>query len=79
MRYRGNPFKGQTVPVTNPKTGAITQASIFVAVLGASNYTYADASWKQDLACWIRSHVRALEFLGGSPAVPPFSSNSYLE
>jgi transposase len=62
-------YAGQTVPVTNPKTGEVTQASIFVAVLGASNYTYADASWKQDLACWIRSHVRALEFLGASPAV----------
>ena len=62
-------YAGQTVPVTNPKTGEITQASIFVAVLGASNYTYAEASWKQDLACWIRSHVRVLEFLGASPAV----------
>ena len=41
-----------------------TKASIFVAVLGASNYTYAEATWNQDLASWIRSHVRALEFFG---------------
>lgn len=60
-------YAGQTVPITDPKTGVVTDASIFVAVLGASNYTFAEASWKQDLACWIGSHIRALEFLGGSP------------
>jgi transposase len=36
-------------------------------VLGASNYTYAEASWTQSLPDWIGSHVRALEFLGGAP------------
>ena len=60
-------YAGQTVPVTDPKTGVVTEASIFVAVLGASNYTFAEASWKQNLACWIGSHIRALEFLGGCP------------
>ena len=40
-----------------------------MAVLGASSYTFAEASWTQDLGSWIRSHVRALEFLGGVPAV----------
>lgn len=62
-------YAGDTVPVVDSKTGTITQASIFVAVLGASNYTYAEASWNQDLGSWIRSHVRALEFLAGSPAL----------
>ena len=62
-------MRDRLVPVTDPKTGEVTEASIFVAVLGASNYTFAEASWKQDLACWIGSHVRALEFLGGVPAV----------
>jgi len=62
-------YAGQMVPVTDPKTGVVTEASIFVAVLGASNYTFAEASWKQDLACWIGSHIRALEFLGGCPAL----------
>src|SRR5205823_14558237 len=58
---------GQIVPITDPKTGVVRDASIFVAVLGASNYTFAEASWKQDLACWIGSHIRALEFLDGCP------------
>ena len=62
-------YAGDKVPVVDSKTGTITEASIFVAVLGASNYTYAEASWNQDLGSWIRSHVRALEFLAGSPAL----------
>jgi transposase len=48
--------------------GQVHEAAIFVAVLGASNYTYAEATWKRDLACWIGSHVRALEFFQGVPA-----------
>jgi len=62
-------YAGQTVPVTDPKTGVVTEASIFVAVLGVSNYTFAEASWKQNLAGWIGSHIRALEFLGACPAL----------
>jgi transposase len=58
---------GQTVPIVARETGEIRQASIFVAVLGASNYTYAEATWKRDLACWIGSHSRAVEFYGGVP------------
>jgi transposase len=59
---------GPTVPIVDPNTGELHQAAIFVAVLGASNYTYAEATWKRDLAGWIGSHVRALEFFGGVPA-----------
>jgi len=62
-------YAGDKVPVVDSKTGTITEASIFVAVLGASNYTYAEATWNQDLGSWIRSHVRALEYIGGSPAI----------
>lgn len=62
-------YAGDTVPVVDPKTGAITPAPIFVAVLGASSYTFAEASWKQDLASWIGSHIRALEFFGGCTVV----------
>lgn len=62
-------YAGKTVPIINPQTGKATQAQIFVAVLGASNYTYAEATWKQDLASWIGSHVRALEYLGGVPEI----------
>ena len=62
-------YAGQTVSVVDPKTGEVTQASIFVAVLGASNYTYAEATLKADLESWIGSHVRALEYIGGCPQV----------
>jgi transposase len=62
-------YAGQTVPVVEPQTGEIRQAQIFVTVLGASSYTYAEAHWAQDLPNWIGAHVRALAFLGGVPEV----------
>ena len=62
-------YAGQTVPVTERATGEIRQAQIFVAVLGASNYTYAEATFTQTLPDWIGAHVRAFEFLGGIPEV----------
>lgn len=58
-------YAGQTVAVTDGATGEIKQAQIFVAVLGASNYTYIEATWSQQLPDWIASHVRALNFFGG--------------
>jgi transposase len=51
---------GQTVPVTDPKTGVVREAYVFVAVLGASSYTYAEATWTRNLWDWIQSHIRAL-------------------
>ena len=48
-------------------TGEIREAWIFVAVLGASNFTYAEATWTQGLADWIGAHTRALEAIGGVP------------
>jgi len=63
---------GPTVPVVDPESGDLREASIFVAVLGASNYTYAEATWTRDLYDWIGSHIRAFEFFGGtSEAVVP--------
>jgi len=59
-------YAGQTVGVTDPKTGEVRQAQVFVAVLGASNYTYAEATWTQNLWDWTHSHVRAFEFFQGS-------------
>jgi transposase len=56
---------GQTVPVTDRKTGEARPAYVFVAVLGASNYTYAEATWTRGLWDWISSHVRAFEFFDG--------------
>jgi transposase len=58
-------YAGQTVPLVERKTGEITEAQIFVATLGASNYTFAEASISQDLPSWINSHVHAFEFFGG--------------
>ncbi len=62
-------YAGQTVEVVDRRTGEIREAQIFVALLGASSYTYAEATWTQALADWIGSHVRAFEFLGGTPEV----------
>lgn len=58
-------YVGDTVPLTNPETGEITQAQIFVATQGASNYTYAEAQPDQTLPHWIGGHVRAHAFFGG--------------
>jgi len=60
-------YAGQTVAVVNGATGEVHQAQIFVAVLGASNYTYAEATWSQELPNWIGSHVRAFHYFGKLP------------
>jgi transposase len=60
-------YAGQTVPVIDRETGEVREAQIFVGVLGASNFTYAEATWSQQLPEWIGSHVRMLEYFGGVP------------
>ena len=60
-------YAGQTVEVIDPRSGEIREAQIFVAALGASNYTYAEASWTQALADWIGAHVNAFRFFAGVP------------
>jgi transposase len=60
---------GPTVPVVDKGTGLVKEASIFVAVLGASNYTFCEAVWKRDLPSWIGSHTRAVEFFQGVATV----------
>lgn len=62
-------YAGQTVDVVDRHTGEITKAQVFVAVLGASNYTYAEATPSQKIEDWIGSHVRTFAFLGGVPEV----------
>ena len=62
-------YAGQTVAVIDRHTGLSRQAQIFVAVLGASNYTYLEASWTQTLPDWVMAHVRTFAFLGGCPAI----------
>jgi transposase len=58
-------YAGQTVPVYDLYTNQMREAQIFVAALGASNYTYAEATWTQTLPDWIGSHSRAFSFFGG--------------
>jgi transposase len=60
-------YSGKTVPIVDRSTGEIRPAQLFVAVLGASNYTYAEASWTQALPDWISAHVRMFAFFQGRP------------
>jgi transposase len=60
-------YCGPTMTIVNPDTGEYREAQIFVAVLGASNYTFACASWSQQQADWLNAHVKAFEYFGGVP------------
>jgi transposase len=62
-------YAGQTVAVVDRTTGEVRDAQVFVAVLGASSYTFAEAIWTQSLPDWIGSHVRAFRFFGGVPEI----------
>lgn len=61
-------YCGLTVTVIDAETGTEREAQIFVACLGASSYTFAEATPSQALPCWLGSHQRALTFFGGVPA-----------
>jgi transposase len=61
-------YAGQTIPIHDAATGLVMPAELFVATLGASNYTYAEATLSQQLEDWIGAHVRALEYF---PRRPP--------
>jgi hypothetical protein len=58
-------YAGKTVGVTDGSPGEIRAIQVFLAILGASNYTYIETTWSQQLVDWITSHVRTLEFFGG--------------
>ncbi|WIW91049.1 IS21 family transposase (plasmid) [Sphingobium sp. V4] len=60
-------YSGKRLGITDPVTGEIRMAEIFVAVLGASNYTFAEVTWSQALPDWIGSHVRLFAHLKGVP------------
>src|SRR5262247_1642003 len=62
-------YAEQGIPVINSHSGEVHEVAIFIAVLGASNYTYAEATWSQSLPDWIGSHVRTFAALGGVPQV----------
>jgi transposase len=58
-------YSGKRLAISDPATGEIRMAEIFVAVLGASNYTFAEVTWTQTLPDWIGSHVRLFRHIGG--------------
>jgi transposase len=60
-------YSGKRVGIVDPSTGEIREAEIFVGVLGASNLTYAEATWTQTLPDWTGAHVRMFRFFGGAP------------
>ena len=62
-------YAGQSLDIVNSQSGEIHQAQVFIAVLGASNYTYAEVPWTQSLPDWMGSHVRAFQAIGGVPEV----------
>ena len=62
-------YAGSTVPVVDGATGEVHPAQLFVAVLGASDYTFAEATWTQSLPDWLGSHTRAMTFFGGVPTL----------
>jgi hypothetical protein len=61
-------YSGKKAHITDPDTGEVIEVELFVAVLGASNFTYAEATATQRSPDWIASHVRTLEYIGGAPA-----------
>ncbi len=65
-------YAGKKPEIVDPETGEVREVELFVAVLGASNYTFAEATATQQIADWIQSHVHAFEYLGGvTSAVVP--------
>ncbi len=62
-------WAGATIPVYDATTGQAWPASLFVSVLGASSYAYAEATRDQQLQTWIQVHIHALEFYGGAPTL----------
>jgi transposase len=62
-------YAGDTIAVQDPQSGETRQAQLFVAVLGASSYTFAEATWTQGLPDWIGSHIRAFDFFQGVPEI----------
>jgi transposase len=61
-------YAGKTLELMGPTTGELRVCQLFVAVLGASSYTYAEATFTQSLVDWIGSHVRAFSFFSGVPS-----------
>ena len=62
-------YSGKGIGVIDQDTGEIVATQLFVASLGASKYTYAEATWTQSIPDWISSHIRMFEFFGCAPEI----------
>jgi hypothetical protein len=62
-------YSGTKLQVMDWTTGEVLTAELFVAVLGASSVTYAEATWTQTLPDWIGAHTRAFNYFGGVTAI----------
>lgn len=62
-------YAGLTLKVVDPDTGEMREAQVFVATLGASNYTFVDVTWTQQSEDFLASHQRAVDFFGGVPRI----------
>jgi transposase len=62
-------WAGSTIPIYDRVTGVAWQASLFVATLGASSYTWAEATRDQQMESWLRAHIHAFDYWGGVPAL----------
>lgn len=62
-------FSGDGIEIVNPRTGEVSKGELFVATLGASNYTYAEVFPSQQLRCWIDGHIHAFEYFEGVPEI----------
>jgi len=60
-------YAGMQPKIVDPNTGEVTEVELFVAVLGASNFTFAEATHTQRVADFVGSVARAMTFLGGVP------------
>ena len=62
-------YAGVTLGLTDPVSGSVHPGQVFVATLGASDYTYVEVTRSQNSEDWLSSHVRALAFFGGVPEI----------
>jgi transposase len=62
-------FAGKTLPITDPHTGEVTSAHLFVCTLGASNFTFADLFWDESSESWCNGHAAAFSYFDGCPKI----------
>jgi transposase len=61
-------YAGKTLSIVDKLSGEVKEVQFFVAILGASQYTYCEASYSQKKEDFIQSVENAMRFFGGTPA-----------